>query len=75
MKGESKLRDPKRIPKLLKVIEELWSNMPDMRLLQLLINVSSKSSESGLFYMEDEMLLSKLEQYAEHCNIVLESVE
>jgi hypothetical protein len=45
--------------------------MPDMRLLQLLMNASRVNDDLGLFYMEDEMLLSRLRKYAEDCNVVL----
>ncbi|MHA2279772.1 MAG: hypothetical protein ACXAC5_02595 [Promethearchaeota archaeon] len=48
-----------RIPKVLKEIEELWRKVPDLRLGQFLENCSG--SELKLYYMEDDVLLKKLQ--------------
>jgi len=51
------MRDPKRIPKILKEIEKVWEKYPDMRLGQLITNVIE---EEFLFYIEDESLVKEL---------------
>ena len=50
------MRDPNRIPKLLKLLEEGWSKVPDWRLGQLFENLKRASGKSDLFYLEDEDL-------------------
>ncbi len=51
------MRDPKRIPKILKAIEKVWEKYPDMRLGQLITNVIE---EEHLFYIEDDSLIKVL---------------
>lgn len=53
------MRNPKRIPNILKEIEKHWQKYPDLRLGQLLINVAGHI----LFYIEDEDLVKKLEEF------------
>jgi uncharacterized protein YihD (DUF1040 family) len=59
------MRDPKRIPKILKRIEKIWKKYPDLRLGQLIIDGTLLSGEEDLFYIEDEKLISKLEKFEE----------
>ena len=54
-----KMRDPKRIPKILKEIEKIWVTQPDLRLGQLLGNCFG---ETGLYYVEDEKLFKVLKE-------------
>lgn len=56
------MRDINRIKPTLKKIEEIWKQYPDLRLGQLLENVSLEYN-SSLFFMEDEDLLRKLEGF------------
>ncbi len=56
------MRDINRIKPTLKKIEEIWKQYPDLRLGQLLENVSMEYN-SSLFFMEDEDLLRKLEGF------------
>ena len=51
------MRDPKRIPKILKEIEDIWKKHPGLRLGQLLLNVRQ---DPVLYYIEDEDLLKEL---------------
>lgn len=61
IEGVGKLRDPKRIEKVLNVIRAVWIKCPDLRLSQLLINAIGL--EAGVFfYIEDEVLVKKLEE-------------
>ena len=44
------MRDPKRIKKLLKLIEKIWTENPDLRLCQLLCNCVPLKDP---YYIED----------------------
>jgi len=59
------IRDPERIPKILAKIEKLWSKYPDMRLGQLILNCFSLHNgvTMGVYYMEDEDFVKKLEEF------------
>ena len=52
-------RNPDLITLVLAKIEEIWKKCPQLRLGQLLGNCAK--SEVVLYYMEDEVLLEKLE--------------
>lgn len=54
------MRNPKRIKKCLRKIEEVWSKYPDLRLGQLILNVIN---DPALYYIEDEELVELLEEY------------
>lgn len=51
------MRDPNRIDEILKEIRDLWVQVPDWRLGQLLVNISGTDH---LFYFEDDKLLEQL---------------
>lgn len=67
------MRDPKRIDKVLNVIKLVWSECPDLRLMQLLLNSKLIQSicESGekvisaesIFNIEDEELMKAIAEY------------
>ena len=48
------MRDPKRIKRILKKIEKIWLEHPDLRLMQLLFN--SVDLTDSVYYMEDFVL-------------------
>ncbi len=56
------MRDPNRIPKVLKEIEKIWAQNPDLRLGQLLINATMNEAGEMIdfYYMEDGNLIKKL---------------
>jgi hypothetical protein len=54
------LRDPKRIPAVLKRLEKVWMKCPDLRLGQLVF-IGSPLMTSP-FYVEDEELISGIEK-------------
>ena len=62
------MRDPKRIPTILKEIEKGWSKYPDLRLGQLIANISrheghyDPSKFRWLFFVEDEEFLQSLQE-------------
>ena len=59
------MRDPKRIPIILKEIEKFWSKYPDLRLGQIITNcntlLSENDNKTDLFYLEDEKLIEGLQ--------------
>ncbi len=57
------MRDPKRIQQLIGTLRGIWYQVPDLRLGQLIINCTH-DLETDLFYIEDEVLLQKLKEYA-----------
>lgn len=62
------MRDPKRIEKVLNVIRLVWSECPDLRLMQLILNALYKSdqmvvSDQSVFYIEDEVLMKTIVEY------------
>jgi hypothetical protein len=64
---EARMRDPNRIPEILKALEELWRMSPDLRLGQLLVTATNKSGRNvvcpEIFYAEDDELLKGIEAY------------
>lgn len=58
------MRDPKRIPIILKKIEKYWVKYPDLRLGQIITNLntllSENTHETDLFYLEDARLVEGL---------------
>jgi len=55
------MRDRERIKRILKLLEETWSKIPDWRLTQLVINITDTDHNCGpVFYMEDEDFEKKL---------------
>lgn len=51
------MRNKKRIKQILKLIEKIWLENPDLRLCQLITNCFS---DDGLYYIEDNILLDAL---------------
>lgn len=57
------MRDPKRIPEMLKELEEFWKQVPDWRLGQVISNFSYEmTGNNDPFYIEDKDLLELLKQ-------------
>lgn len=55
-------KEPGIEQQLLKELASAWANAPELRLMQLLVNViEPKSSTSELFYVEDSQLLKRLQ--------------
>lgn len=52
------MRDPARIPEVLKKVRELWEKVPNLRLGQFLGNCAK--SDIKLYYMEDDELVKRL---------------
>lgn len=57
------MRDPKRIKRILNLIEEVWEEVPDWRLTQLIMN--SLTMDTDPFYIEDGVLEDSLKKLKE----------
>jgi len=55
------MREPKRIPKILQRLQNVWQKHPDLRLGQIIIN-AMKTECTSLFYVEDECLIKLIEK-------------
>lgn len=55
-------RDPARIPVILDLIRQVWEESPDMRLGQLVVNVTN---EPNPFYVEDDVFTDALHEWIE----------
>lgn len=53
------MRDPDRITEVIWLIRQIWEQEPDLRLCQLILNIS-KSQGEDLYYLEDEELINRL---------------
>lgn len=53
------MRNPERIDKTLGLIEKIWKANPDLRLMQLLLNLFTTSQYPMAYYIEEDEL--------EHC--------
>ena len=53
------MRDPNRIPIVLETLRRVWTQYPDLRLCQLLVNVEAGDP----YYTEDDKLVADLEAY------------
>lgn len=54
------MRNPARIEKILKKLQAVWEQYPDMRLGQLILNVVGDPS---LYYIEDQDLVDVIELF------------
>lgn len=69
------MRDPSRIRTILQVLGECWNKEPDLSLGQLLVGVIRPSVPCpGLFYIEDEELLSRLQTRSEEVSSSLKNI-
>jgi hypothetical protein len=59
------MRDPKRIPRVLEKLAKFWDQVPDWRLGQLVVNLTSRSDP---FYVEDDILEAALDEELEKLN-------
>lgn len=55
------MRDPKRIKRILQLVEIIWEDNPDLRLTQLIMN--SLNIENDPYYIEDDDLEKALLEY------------
>ena len=68
------MRDPKRIRKLCNRLATAWELVPDLRFGQLLFNIFVQIKNEGKdpFYLEDDSMIKRIEQYIEnHTGVTL----
>ncbi len=54
-------RDPDRIDRMIELLRQAWHASPDMRLTQLIINVSDIHHDCGpIYYLEDTEMEANL---------------
>jgi uncharacterized protein YihD (DUF1040 family) len=55
------MRDPKRIARIVELLSEVWTKVPDWRLTQLVVNASDTRHDCGpVFYLEDDEFEQRL---------------
>ena len=59
------MRDPKRIANVVRTLQAVWLDEPDLRLCQLIVKAAEATghrdiTKSEIFYLEDEQLLEGL---------------
>ena len=61
------MREPRRIHRILDKIEKIWRENPDLRLVQLLLNLGiiayDPPSSSKNFYYDDDMAEARLDEF------------
>ena len=59
------MRDPKRIDQFCDRLKAVWSNAPDLRFGQLMVNVLEDMAASGKdpFFPEDDEMIEYLEKF------------
>jgi len=55
------MKDPKRIKRILKIIENIWTSCPELRLTQLIMNCLNINID---YYIEDDILEKSLKNYS-----------
>ena len=68
------MRDPKRIRKFCSRLATAWELVPDLRFGQLLFNIFVQIKNDGKdpFYIEDDSMIKRIEQYIEnHTGVAL----
>lgn len=59
-----KPRSAARISEMTSLLEEIWTKCPDLRLGQLIVNLSG--DENKLFYMEDDEMLERMKAFRDY---------
>ena len=57
------MRDPKRIPQMLELIQQGWEKVPDWRFGQLIENLSRYIGVDDLFYIEDNKMAELIAEF------------
>ena len=60
---DERMRDPKRINKILELIKKIWEKNPDLRLCQLIGNIGNCFPSGDLYHIEDDLLMKALKIY------------
>jgi len=60
------MRELRRIPEILSILQKIWYEYPDLRLCQLISNIAGKND---IFYIEDDILLKQLKEYSDQLKV------
>ena len=66
------MRDPKRIDAILTAVGDIWKEYPDLRLCQLLINLTGKDDP---YHVEDDVLAKNIIDFRESMRLAKEQRE
>ena len=66
------MRDPNRIDIVLEAVRIVWKKAPDLRLGQMISNISYEAGYSDPFFLEDDRLLQVLTEKKERINEIME---
>ena len=57
------MREPKRIERMIQQLESAWLAFPDMRLGQLVLNITRAETTSDLWNLEDDRIEQLLDTF------------
>lgn len=57
------MRDPRRIKRILALLENAWQEVPDWRLGQLISNIARDVGWSDAYYLEDDDFEKELRKH------------
>lgn len=58
------MRNPARIPRIIKKLNQLWKKYPDMRFTQLCINTGI-AIDGAIWYAEDDIIEQQIDKILE----------
>lgn len=58
------MRDPNRIPVIIAKLQDLWQRCPDMRLCQLVSNITYNDGHD-IFHIEDDFFETRLHEFSQ----------
>jgi hypothetical protein len=59
------MRDPSRIPRICRDLQDLWEESPDQRLCQLIENILGCNRTQCIYQVEDDVFEVKLKEFEE----------
>jgi len=62
------MRNPKRIEKIMSIVERIWKKEPDLRFGQI-ITVIDSLSDNDIFHIEDDEVIELLKQFEKTLDI------
>ena len=60
------MRDPKRIKPVLEALETYWNKNPDLRLGQIIVNMTRAWGRHDPFFVEDDKMLQAIQYFTEN---------
>ncbi len=60
------MRDPKRIKPVLEALETYWNKNPDLRLGQIIVNMTRALGRHDPFFVEDDKMLKAIQYFTEN---------